>query len=431
MKKQCNRCLALLLMCSMLLTLTGCGICRSASVHSPEPSSAYYTFVSGTAGGQALTFDADKEPCVVLHEDGTATLFLGESVVTCKRAGKRLTVDGSEVSYACSFVGSTLFLKGADAELKLLRSKQEAPTTEELQARLVPPEVGYYLFSEMRVDGKTVITRNDADHLCLVLYPDHSGIYRNTENNAEIVWQDGELKMSNGSGKTIPYALTQDGIAITDDNITITFLRQEGELPTQEELDAVFDAYNASDPVEPVLPDTAIPDADALAFWNRDWYGWWAISDCTGDYADYNDMWWDMCARITLSEDGSTEIVFWDEDLPENDPLGRLTLRYAAPDTYNPNGYLVSESGAFFWVRVPAGGWEIGADNDKTRPDTLVSDITLVDGNSEFTAMFVLRPWGTIWDDVGKEDQPYYYENWYLPLIEAGAEMPPAMELPE
>ena len=34
-----------------------------------------------------------------------------------------------------------------------------------------------------------------------------------------------------------------------------------------------------------------------------------------------------------------------------------------------------------------------------------------------------LRPWGSLWPD--EEDRlPYYYEDWYLPLIESGEEMP-------
>ena len=37
--------------------------------------------------------------------------------------------------------------------------------------------------------------------------------------------------------------------------------------------------------------------------------------------------------------------------------------------------------------------------------------------------MIYLRPWGSRWP--GSEDEkPYYYESWYLPLIEAGEAMP-------
>ena len=38
-----------------------------------------------------------------------------------------------------------------------------------------------------------------------------------------------------------------------------------------------------------------------------------------------------------------------------------------------------------------------------------------------------LRPWGESWEDVRADDEellPYYYDDWYLPLIETGASMP-------
>ena len=43
----------------------------------------------------------------------------------------------------------------------------------------------------------------------------------------------------------------------------------------------------------------------------------------------------------------------------------------------------------------------------------------------------VLRPWGTVWSDVesvASELLPYYYNDWYLPAIEAGEEMPDSLD---
>ena len=49
---------------------------------------------------------------------------------------------------------------------------------------------------------------------------------------------------------------------------------------------------------------------------------------------------------------------------------------------------------------------------------------TVQDGEDSYDYTIVLRPWGKIWDDVEEDLLPYYYDDWYLPLIEAGAEMP-------
>ena len=49
------------------------------------------------------------------------------------------------------------------------------------------------------------------------------------------------------------------------------------------------------------------------------------------------------------------------------------------------------------------------------------------DGDDEFHYDIYLRPWGLYWDDVEEEAHPYYYADWYLPLIDAGKPMPDAI----
>ena len=48
-------------------------------------------------------------------------------------------------------------------------------------------------------------------------------------------------------------------------------------------------------------------------------------------------------------------------------------------------------------------------------------------GDDEFTYDIYLRPWGTYWGRCAEEDLPYYYYDWYLPMIEAGEAMPDAI----
>ena len=52
---------------------------------------------------------------------------------------------------------------------------------------------------------------------------------------------------------------------------------------------------------------------------------------------------------------------------------------------------------------------------------------TADDGTSGLTYYIYLRPWGQLWDDIAQEfpdDIPYYYESWYLPLVQAGQSAP-------
>ena len=49
-----------------------------------------------------------------------------------------------------------------------------------------------------------------------------------------------------------------------------------------------------------------------------------------------------------------------------------------------------------------------------------------VESEGGFSFEIFLRPWGSLWP--GKENEiPYYYEDWYLPLIRAGSAIPEAI----
>ena len=42
--------------------------------------------------------------------------------------------------------------------------------------------------------------------------------------------------------------------------------------------------------------------------------------------------------------------------------------------------------------------------------------------------MSFMRPWGHRWGDAGEDVLPYFYTDWYLPLIEAGKSMPDSFD---
>ena len=171
-----------------------------------------------------------------------------------------------------------------------------------------------------------------------------------------------------------------------------------------------------------------IPQNDAASFWARDWYGWWVITDAAGNKEDFNNYWFDCCARITLDENGDGTVIFWDEDTTYSDWLAKVNIH--VDQETGMNGAMTSTNGVFW-------GEPVGADEWKAMPGEYVAEDLLGiesvydDGEGSFTYMIYLRPWGTLWDDLEEDDLPYYYYDWYLPLIEDGAEMPLEMELPE
>ena len=179
----------------------------------------------------------------------------------------------------------------------------------------------------------------------------------------------------------------------------------------------------------------AIEDEDLVAqdYWNGDWYGWWKIDSGYGSYSDMDDgsYWYDCCATITVEEDGIGDIVLWDEDGSRDNPLAAvdICLGYGTTDY----GCLTSGSGMFSDCSIEAADWIIdpGASDVSDYDHMICIDGEYVSPTNEedsFYYLIYLRPWGMEWDDVEEENLPYYYSGWYLPCIEAGSEMPDAID---
>lgn len=100
------------------------------------------------------------------------------------------------------------------------------------------------------------------------------------------------------------------------------------------------------------------------------------------------------------------------------------------------SGRLVSTGGSFFDCKLSgADAWYIDAAPSESMPYSemiCISGVYTDPENSEdsFVYTVYLRPWGMDWEDVRTDDEtrlPYFYDDWYLPLIEAGASMPNAI----
>lgn len=188
---------------------------------------------------------------------------------------------------------------------------------------------------------------------------------------------------------------------------------------------------------EPLLipQDTAPADsmADLQKWWNGDWYGWWAVDTGTGEFVDWEGDWWDCLAQITLETSGRCTLLVWDEDLPKKDALARIYFTVKPEYGSGPMGGAVSESGFFLDM-------DVGQDDYLIDPamygleNFIGLDGFYEDESGSFTFHMYLRPWGQRWEDVEEgyenipydpeEMYPYYYESWYLPLVEKGRRMP-------
>ena len=183
-------------------------------------------------------------------------------------------------------------------------------------------------------------------------------------------------------------------------------------------------ADNASDPDDGDIT-TGAPSKtgdELLDWWNGEWYGWWKMTGCYGEYESMEGSWWDICGLIEIGPDYTGTITLWDEDYTKDEPTARVEVSLNAAGT-GEHGTVMSEGGWFTNVGLAHADWIV--DPGLLEYDNMIwIDGDYEDGDDEFHYDIYLRPWGLKWDDMDAEGHPYYYDDWYLPMIEAGKSMP-------
>ena len=173
-----------------------------------------------------------------------------------------------------------------------------------------------------------------------------------------------------------------------------------------------------------------VPTGDALLdWWNGAWYGWWTMTGCSGAYENMAGQWWDACAVIDIGSDYTGTVTIWDEDYSRADPMSQVSVTLNSAGA-GEHGTVMSESGYFTNLPLEHADWIIDPAINSRFPD--VENMICIegwyeDGDDEFYYEVYLRPWGQLWDDFAADypdDIPYYYDDWYLPLVESGSAMP-------
>ena len=165
-----------------------------------------------------------------------------------------------------------------------------------------------------------------------------------------------------------------------------------------------------------------VADGDALLdWWNGSWYGFWIMTDCTGEYEGMGGSWWDVCGLIDIGQAGGT-VTLWEEDMHRGEPMAIVDVSLSADGT-GAYGTMYSEGGSFWGGNVGHADWIV---------DPGLIDLEYMihiegqyegdDGSYQYNIF--MRPWGQVWDDVTEEHTPEHYKDWYLPLLAAGKPMP-------
>ena len=164
-----------------------------------------------------------------------------------------------------------------------------------------------------------------------------------------------------------------------------------------------------------ILP-SAFADTGEAAALPKDWYGWWKMDRCSGDWARMYGYYWDCCAELETDGEGPLHLRLWDEDLPKETLLADALLT-------EEEGVLSCRSGSFLDRALGESDWTVTKSADACGTLLTLEGQYQAVGKGGFHYVIYLRPWGELWP--GSEDEkPYYYESWYLPLVEADLPMP-------
>lgn len=294
---------------------------------------------------------------------------------------------------------------------------------------------------------------SDEDDSYLGVYIASYGTYAGSRVEIEDMWANGfsiELLSKNkcrvmvdGETETCRYELESDGEIeidiqgdddlegwlvdnrltledVMDSGVNLVFYKEGTAAP------AVKEPAATEAPVSTAPETTAAPVESAYSWWDGDWYGWWAVYDAGGEYADIVDSWADVCATIRV--DGDTGLVdIWDDTCEEGTNLGYIDVTFKPGKS--DKGRMLSESGYFLIDDVNSGDWIVDpADSIVSRFDQMIyiraKAVDPDDSGSWIDYMIFLRPWGMSWEDVRNDScedmpytqmMPYYYDDWYVP----------------
>lgn len=275
----------------------------------------------------------------------------------------------------------------------------------------------------------------------------------NSEESASYVWSVSETALQND--QTLSFATIYTNPETYDEVISNQFVDvapgetlevqtafrlQDTTNPVEVTFEEFLGSKNGKITVDPstlsretpangmALPDMTEGTSDIgdppnpLSWWNGPWYGWWIMTGCSGYYEGMDGEWWDVCGTIDIGDDYMGTVTLWDVDYTKDDPMAEAAVSLNQEGT-GEYGTMMSEGGWFTNIALEHADWIVDP-GLVDYPDMIHINGYYEDGGDEYTYDIFLRPWGIYWDDVLEEDLPASYHDWYLPMIQAGKEMP-------
>ena len=360
------------------------------------PEVGYFVLTSLETGETSVTGDELKEemkllPFVLLREDGTGAVYSGQGLsYVCWEDGAIWEEYVPDEKTVYEVEGDILTLRDGETTAVLQRSYKVSPDLDRVAAN-GPDLTGEY-----------------------ALYSYNQGYGDSYDREASMSLQEDGTGTFHYPGGSFNVDWDQNGITV-DYTSFYYQLNDDGSLHLQ--------GYEGSYEFRLISHG-----AEDMKFWAGDWYGWWVMKDCTGDMADQEGSWWDMCGRSTVSADGEGSFVLWDEDSGSMDNP-RADLRFLVENaTEDFRGRFRSTKGKMNGQRLGMGDWSCNPD-ESPYENMIIFSGNRDTGTGSCSYVIYLRPWGTRWEDADEFYMPFHYTDWYLPLIEAEQPMPEIMEI--
>lgn len=309
-------------------------------------------------------------------------------------------------------------------------------------------DAGYYGFDcivsgDQKLNAASLGSGSDYYTYYIKLYSNGTAQVYTGSEIADCTWKHGTIR-SSATNEDIPYTIEDESLRIDTGDITIVFRRLSEDPDYDQHLSDMSpdtSSTAASAPTSAPIPSSApaaspapVPssapvaspkqevisslfntDTNSSSFstWAGTWYGYWTIYMPTGDYSDMQFYCYDCCVEIEHLSENEVGIVMYDElcqsdtcvfDIVATDFSSVVDYAHAFCSDYSLFG-VQQESNLLVW------------DNSESVPNQLVFAGEYEDDKGSFNYFVIVCPWGTLWDDTS---MLYYYDSWYLPLIEAG-----------
>ncbi|MCR4740360.1 MAG: hypothetical protein K5886_08920 [Lachnospiraceae bacterium] len=444
--------LCMMIILSMVLTACGGGTKSAAGAGSSDPLVGVYIPVTGELGGMAIVGSDLEGFGLELTEGGKGTLTADGSTAKLK-----WSADGSTVTIKAE--GETMTAQAGNDTLvfdDMLGTGMKFTFAKEGSAAADPalylPEEEKYLIGEWQSVEVTDVLGDPIDPSEMA--PDAFSITFRGDHTADVTIEGKEYK-------DLPWSNLGDFGSIDSDDIELSwepaedadginadyvrdgtyftfFCPKGGAAAVKKEDKTEEKTESPEEKSDEETEEHDIPDSEEMIeeeseksektqtgsskfadYWDKDWYGWYELENCRGEYEKLEGARWDCAGAIFVNDDDTGSVFLFDEDGSVDDLFCACDVSFL--DGVSSCGCMQSEEGSFWTDKKNIGhaDWSVEPEisDFKDFKDLICISSIYEDEDGKFRYYIYLKPWGEDWEDVREFDEqflPESYDSWYL-----------------